>query len=162
MRALLAPTAADLIQMGNMGAAEVESADAFVLIAPQNIIGHSIMPLLSGAQGQAGRQLCSAGGEGSGRLEGWSQWVYPLSFLPVPQPLLPHLPTHACCPCLLRTLIGCLAAAEMITAAEAERKPLVLINPKLTDIQSGVNHVCMCACLCRCVQPQSGRQAGCC
>jgi hypothetical protein len=59
-------------------------------------------------------------------------------------------------------LAACLAAAEMITAAEAERKPLVLINPKLTDIQSGGWHMCFCACLCSRVQRQAGRQAGCC
>lgn len=63
---------ADRILTGNLGAAEVEDADAFVLIAPQNIVGHSIMPLLS----------------------------------------------------------------EMVAAAEEAGKPMVLINPKLTDIQS--------------------------
>ncbi|KAL4425639.1 hypothetical protein ABPG75_009655 [Micractinium tetrahymenae] len=64
--------AKDRIKLGNLGAAEVEGADAFVLISPQNIVGHSVIPLLE----------------------------------------------------------------EMAEAAGAAGKPLVLINPKLGDIQS--------------------------
>lgn len=64
--------AKERIQLGNLGAAEVDSADAFVLISPQNIVGHSVIPLLE----------------------------------------------------------------EMAEAAGAAGKPLILINPKLGDIQS--------------------------
>jgi len=39
--------ASEFIQLGNLGANEVESADAFILIAPQNVTGHSVLPLLS-------------------------------------------------------------------------------------------------------------------
>lgn len=62
----------DFILQGNIGADEVVDADAFVLICPQNIVGHSIVPFLS----------------------------------------------------------------EMSEAAAAAGKPMVLINPKLGDIQS--------------------------
>lgn len=37
---------ADQVSFGNIKAAEVEGADAFVLISPQNIIGQSILPFL--------------------------------------------------------------------------------------------------------------------
>jgi hypothetical protein len=111
-----AAAAADFIQMGNMGAAEVESADAFVLIAPQNIIGHSIMPLLSGAQVQAGWRAASQ--EGRRRREGQEPEGVTLSFLSYMQLpcqnrqsahlCLPRLLTHACCSIFLQTPIGCL------------------------------------------------------
>lgn len=38
--------ASEFIQLGNLGANEVDSADAFILIAPQNVTGHSVLPLL--------------------------------------------------------------------------------------------------------------------
>lgn len=64
--------ATDFVKLGNLGAKEVADADAFLLIAPQNITGHSVLPLLE----------------------------------------------------------------EMTDAAAAQKKPMILINPKLTDIPS--------------------------
>lgn len=52
--------AAERIVLGNLGAAEVEGADAFVLICPQNIVGHSVIPLLEGAP--RGPKLLLGGG----------------------------------------------------------------------------------------------------
>lgn len=65
-------SAAPFMSTGNIGAGEVEGSDAFVLIAPQNIVGYSIVPFLS----------------------------------------------------------------EMVEAAEAQGKPLIILNPKLGDIPS--------------------------
>lgn len=65
-------TVKDRVVLGNLGGKEVEGADVFVCIAPQNIVGHSVLPLL----------------------------------------------------------------AEMSEAATASGKTIVLINPKLGDIQS--------------------------
>lgn len=56
--------AGDRITTGNIGAGEVEGADAFVIIAPQNIVGHSILPFLQGARAAAGQCAtvrCTAG-----------------------------------------------------------------------------------------------------
>ncbi|PSC75462.1 adenylate kinase [Micractinium conductrix] len=64
--------AKDRVKLGNLGASEVNDADAFVCISPQNIVGHSVMPLVE----------------------------------------------------------------EMAAAAGVANKAMVLINPKLTDVQS--------------------------
>lgn len=61
------------IALGHIGASEVEGADVCILIAPQNIVGYSILPMLK----------------------------------------------------------------EMTEAAGAAGTPMILINPKLGDIQSG-------------------------
>lgn len=72
MKAMDWGPAAEFISTGQLGADQVEAADAFVLVAPQNIVGFSVLPLVE----------------------------------------------------------------EMVDAAGAAGKPLVLINPKLGDVQS--------------------------
>ena len=52
--------ATDFIQLGNLGAGEVEGADVLILIAPQNVTGHSVLPLLeetAAAAGAAGKPM---------------------------------------------------------------------------------------------------------
>lgn len=46
MKAMDWGSATPFLSTGNIGGKEVEGADAFVIVAPQNIVGHSIVPFL--------------------------------------------------------------------------------------------------------------------
>ena len=66
MKAMDWGPAAPFLATGQIGAEEVEGADAFVLVAPQNIVGHSIVPFL-------GEMVGWAGGRAGGRASVWGR-----------------------------------------------------------------------------------------
>lgn len=102
----------------------------FVLIAPQNIVGHSILPFLQGAT----LAVHSRAWEGWQRHVIWQQvsvqgelascrcYATASALVLCPPPTHPGPRGHA---------------AEMTAAAGAAGKQMILVNPKLGDIQSG-------------------------
>jgi adenylate kinase len=56
MKAMEWGEAGDFISLGNLGANEVPSADVFILIAPQNISGASVLPLIEQMAAAAERE----------------------------------------------------------------------------------------------------------